>query len=45
LGGVPAGQAEACVRALNAAGMTAAVVGVVEAMVADAPMIRIASRG
>jgi len=42
LGGVPADRAEACVRALRAAGMTAAVVGVVEAVQADLPMIRIA---
>ncbi len=44
LGGVPADRADACLRALLAAGMTAAIVGVVEATSADAPMIRIATR-
>jgi selenide,water dikinase len=44
LGGVPAERAEACLRALVAAGMTAAIVGVVEAASADAPMIRIAGK-
>jgi selenide,water dikinase len=42
LGGVPAARAEACRRALLAAGMTAAIVGVVEENSPDAPMIRIA---
>jgi selenide,water dikinase len=41
LGGVPAGRAEACLRALGAAGLTAAIVGAVEETSADAPMIRI----
>lgn len=40
LGGVPSGRAQACLRALLAAGMTAAIVGVVEEALADAPMIR-----
>ncbi len=43
LGGVPAERAADCLRALMAAGMTAAVVGVVEETSADAPMIRIAA--
>jgi selenide,water dikinase len=42
LGGVPPARAEACLRALLAAGMTAAIVGVVEETSPDAPMIRIA---
>jgi selenide, water dikinase len=42
LGGIPAERADACLRALIAAGMTAAIVGVVEDTAADAPMIRIA---
>ncbi len=42
LGSVPSGRAEACLRALTAAGMTAAIIGVVEETVPDAPMIRIA---
>ena len=42
LGGVPADRAQACLRALTAAGMTAAIVGVVEETSPDAPMIRIA---
>jgi len=42
LGGVPPARAEACLRALTAAGMTAAIVGVVEEVSPDAPMIRIA---
>ena len=42
LGGVPSEQAEACLRALIAAGMRAAIVGVVEPISPDAPMIRIA---
>jgi len=41
LGGVPPERAEACLRALLAAGMTAAIVGVVEEISPDAPMIRI----
>jgi selenide,water dikinase len=41
LGGVPSGRAEACVRALIAAGMTAAIIGVVEETSPDSPMIRI----
>jgi selenide,water dikinase len=44
LGGVPSGRAGACLRALIAAGMTAAIIGVVEEAAADAPMIRIASK-
>jgi selenide,water dikinase len=43
LGGVPAGRAEACLRALVAAGMRATIVGVVEETSADAPMVRIAA--
>jgi selenide,water dikinase len=42
LGGVPSARAEACLRALLAAGMTAAIVGVVEETLPDEPMIRIA---
>ena len=42
LGGVPPARAAACMRALLAAGMNAAIVGVVEATSPDAPMIRIA---
>jgi selenide,water dikinase len=42
LGGVPAARAEACVQALRAAGLTVAIVGVVEEVSPDAPMIRIA---
>jgi selenide,water dikinase len=42
LGGVPPERAEACLRALRAAGMTAAIVSVVEENSPDAPMIRIA---
>jgi len=42
LAGVPPARAEACLRALTAAGMTAAIVGVVEETQPDAPMIRIA---
>jgi selenide,water dikinase len=41
LGGVPAERAELCARALIEAGMTAAIVGVVEETRPDAPMIRI----
>ncbi len=44
LGGVPDGRAATCLRALRAAGMTAAIIGVVEAAAPDAPMIRIASK-
>jgi selenide,water dikinase len=43
LGGVPPARAEACLQALLAAGMSAAIVGVVEEISADAPMIRIAN--
>jgi selenide, water dikinase len=43
LAGVPPSRAEACLIALRAAGMTAAVIGVVEEISADAPMIRIAA--
>jgi selenide,water dikinase len=43
LGGVPAERAEACLRALIAAGMLAAIVGVVEVTSPDAPVIRIAA--
>jgi selenide,water dikinase len=42
LAGVPQVRAAACLRALLDAGMTAAVIGVVEETSADAPMIRIA---
>ncbi len=42
LGGIPAARAEACLRALIAAGLTAAIVGVVEETRADAAAIRIA---
>jgi len=42
LGGVPQANAEACLRALTAAGMRAAIIGVVEETSPDAPMIRIA---
>jgi selenide, water dikinase len=42
LGGIPPARAEACLRGLLVAGMTAAIVGVVEATSPDAPMIRIA---
>jgi len=42
LGGVPEGRAATCLRALRAAGMTAAIVGKVEDAAPDAPMIRIA---
>jgi selenide,water dikinase len=45
LGGVPPARAQACLQALTAAGMTAAIVGVVEETQADAPMIRVAERG
>jgi selenide,water dikinase len=41
LGGVPACRAEACLAALIAAGMTAAIVGGVERIEPDAPVIRI----
>jgi selenide,water dikinase len=41
LGGVPGARARACLRALLAAGMTAAIVGVVEETRPDAPMVRI----
>jgi selenide,water dikinase len=44
LGGVPSARAEACLRALLAAGMTAAIVGVVEETLPDEPMIRIAGK-
>ena len=44
LGGVPASRAEACLRALVAAGMTAAIVGVVEAKRSDTPIVRIVGR-
>jgi selenide,water dikinase len=44
LGGVPAERAAACLRALRAAGMVAAIIGTVEAVQADLPMIRIADR-
>lgn len=44
LGGVPAARAAACVAAMVGAGMTAAVVGVVEATRADMPMIRVGVR-
>jgi selenide,water dikinase len=43
LGGVPKDRAQACWRALYAAGMTAAIVGIVEGTSSDAPMIRIAA--
>jgi selenide,water dikinase len=43
LGGVPPERAAACLKALLAGGMTAAIVGVVEATSTDAPMIRIAA--
>lgn len=43
LGGVPSGMAEACVRALIAAGMRAGIIGMVEETSPDAPMIRIAA--
>jgi hydrogenase maturation factor len=39
---VPQANAEACLRALTAAGMRAAIIGVVEETSPDAPMIRIA---
>lgn len=42
LGGVPPARAEACLRAMLAAGMMTAIVGVVEETSPDAPMIRIA---
>jgi selenide,water dikinase len=41
LAGVPAARSAACLRALTAAGMTAAIIGVVEETLPDAPMIRI----
>jgi selenophosphate synthase len=44
LGGVPPAQARLCWRALTGAGMTAAIVGVVEETQPDAPMIRIGAR-
>jgi selenide,water dikinase len=44
LGGVPPARAEACWRALIAAGMAAAIIGVVEENLPDAPMIRIAAQ-
>jgi selenide,water dikinase len=43
LAGVPPARAQACLHALTAAGMTAAIVGVVEETQPDAPMIRIAA--
>lgn len=42
LGGIPADRVEACVAALRAAGLTPAVVGVVEPKREDGPAIRIA---
>jgi selenide,water dikinase len=46
LGGIPPARAQACLRALIAAGITGAIIGVAEEAVPDAPMIRIAdSRG
>ena len=44
LGGVAAERAASCVSAMIAAGLTAAIVGVVEVTQADAPMIRIVER-
>jgi selenide,water dikinase len=41
LGGIPPARAQACLRALLAAGMTAAVIGTVEETVPDAPMISV----
>jgi selenide,water dikinase len=41
LGGVPPSRADACLRALNEAGMIAAIIGVVEATQPDAPIIRL----
>jgi selenide,water dikinase len=43
LAGVPPARADACLRVLLAAGMSAAIIGVVEAPLPDAPMIRIAA--
>jgi selenophosphate synthase len=45
LGGVPPAKAEASLRALTEAGMTAAIVGVVEDKQPDAAMIRIGANG
>ena len=41
LGGIPADRAEACLRALHDAGMTAAIVGVVEERKARGEMVRV----
>jgi selenide, water dikinase len=42
LGGVPSERSAGCLRALIAAGMTASIIGVVEDVSPDAPMIRLA---
>jgi selenide,water dikinase len=44
LAGVPAAQARSCLAALTRAGMTAAIVGVVEQTQADVPMLRIGTK-
>jgi selenide,water dikinase len=44
LGGVPPERAAACLKALLAAGMTAAIIGVVEETSPDAPMIRVGGK-
>ncbi len=45
LAGVPAERAEGCLKALRAAGMTAAIVGAVEETRVGRPMVRVVERG